>query len=320
MTSEDKAQVFDFLKNRFGEVSVQCKRNRFEWQFEKYPGGAKIYLCFHDQKLVGQSCFLPVTLQWRGERFSAAFSMDTMVSPDYQRKGIGEKFYQLKRDHYQIGLSSGQTRSAANLYKKMGWSVLGNYFEFRLVKRFPRFQGAKPFGKDLLSFLRCKFTIKKHNRKPRIVISSDLPEETLSELDRGLENEVFIKVGPEYLRWRYTEHPFHHYQYIQVFNERKRLGTCVVRVLKPGYYRLVDFYCLRQNLSELLQGISHSLDCYCIEGEMAGNSVKRYLIETGFSVSETNQHILGQSRHEGLTEKLMKSDWLVFGGDSDNDP
>lgn len=319
MTSEDKPQVSDFLKNHFGNDSVQCRRNRFEWQFERYPGGTKIYLCFHDHKLVAQICFLPVNLQLKNERLSGAFSIDTMVTQEYQRKGIGEKFHQLRLENFQVALSSGQSEANAKLYKKMGWSILGKYFEFRLVKRFPKLKRAKLFAKDILNYSHYKCTLKKYNEKPRIIISSDYPKELSQQLDRGLESEAFIRVSCDYLNWRYGGHPYFKYSYIQVFDGHKWLGTCVARISKPGYYRLVDFYCSRQNFPALLEGIAHPLDGYCIEGELAGVQLRKYFVETGFSVVNTNQHIMGSSKDEGVKDKLSKCDWLIFGGDSDND-
>ncbi len=319
MTPEDKPQVLEFLRNNFGSESVQCRPNRFEWQFERYPGGAQIYLCFHDEKLVAQSCFLPQILQVRNEQLTAAFSMDTMVAPEYRRKGIGEKFYQQKRENFQVGLSSGQTESAANLYKKMGWSILGSYFQFKLVKRFPRPQKAKLFAKDIVGYFRYKSRLNKFNKKPRVIISSNYSKEVLKQLDRGLESEIFPKVSGEYLSWRYSEHPFYRYQYIQVFDDHQYLGTCVARITKPGIYRLVDFYCPRENFYGLLEGIARSLDCYGIEGRMVGAPLKKYFIDTGFSAIDTYQHILGSSNHKGVMDKISKCNWLVFGGDSDND-
>ncbi len=319
MIPEDKPKISEFLRERFGSDAVQCRPGRFEWQFDRYPGRAKINLCFHQDRLVGQSCVLPVTLNVRNDRLSAAFSMDTMVSPDYQRKGIGEKFYQRKRDLVQVGLSSGQTQSAANLYKKMGWSVLGSYYQFRLVRRFPKLQRPRILAKDMLSYLRYQGATKKYNKKPHIVISSECPPALLRQLDRGLENEIFIKVTPEYLKWRYGEHPFYQYHYIQVYDGPQELGTCVARWRKPGTCRLVDFYCRRQNFPGLLEGIAHSLGCYDIEGKLVGAPLKKFFEETGFTLADSNQTILGNSKHNGLVETLSRSDWLVFGGDSDND-
>ncbi len=319
MIPADKPKVSDFLMRNFGSDSVQCRPGRFEWQFERYPGRARINLCFHEEKLVGQSCMLPLTLQFGNDRLSAAVSMDTMVSPDYQRKGIGEKFYQRKRNNFQVGLSSGQTLSAANLYKKMGWSVLGTYFQFRVVRRLPRLQKPKPLAKDILSYLRYRGTPRRYNKRPGLQVFSACPPGLLRLLDRGLENEVFIKVTPEYLKWRYEEHPFYQYQFLQVYDDGQELGTCIARWRKPGTCRLVDFYCPRENFPALLEGLVHSLDCYCIEGRMVGRPIRKFLAETGFTLDDSNQFIMGNSKIEGLLQNLSQKDWLIFGGDSDND-
>src|SRR5690349_20559928 len=135
MMPRDKPHVVDFLQKRFGPDAVQCRSGRFEWQFERYPGGSRIYLCFDRDRLVGQSCFLPVTLQLGSDRFSAAFSIDTMVDPEYRRRGIGERLHRIRLETFQVALSSGQSEANVKLYQKMGWPVLGRYFQFRLIRR-----------------------------------------------------------------------------------------------------------------------------------------------------------------------------------------
>ena len=145
MVHEDKPMVMDFLRINFGHNSVQCRKDRFEWLFERNPWKTIIYLSFSKNELIGQICFLPVKLRFKNKQLSAAFSIDTMISPEYRRKGIGRMLHQIRKEKYQVALSSGQSEANTRLYNKMGWLTLGTYFQFDLVKRFPKFKTSKLF-------------------------------------------------------------------------------------------------------------------------------------------------------------------------------
>jgi GNAT superfamily N-acetyltransferase len=320
MENKDKAVVFRFLQKHFGYQSVQCREGRFEWQFEKYPLNAKIYLCFDKQELVGQTCFLPVSLRLGNERLAAAFSLDTMVAPEYRRRGLGDEFFRTRLERYQVGLSPGQSEAAARLYEKMGgWLTLGEYFEFKVVKKLPKFQTLKSFVKDSLNYLNYKARMRRYNKKPRIKISRDFPQKMLNELDRGTPHEAFVAVDEDYLDWRYKNHPYFEYRYAHVFDGQKSLGVCVVRESGPENYRVVDFYCPRTNFPALLEGLAYAFNGYSIEGGIVANSLRRYFFETGYAIVRTSQRLIGSSKHDKIFEKLSKYDWLIFGGDADND-
>ncbi|HVH68778.1 MAG TPA: GNAT family N-acetyltransferase [Gemmatimonadales bacterium] len=319
MAPQDKPRLLMFLWRQFGADSVQCLPNRFEWQFERYPGGSKIYLCFDRDRLIGQCCFLPVTLQLGSESVSAAFSIDTMVDPEYRRRGIGERFHQIRLDNFQVALSSGQSEANAQLYQKMGWRVLGRYFEYRLMRWIPKPQRPRAFLRDLVDYARFQVRSRRGTKNLRTVVSPDCPDELHNRLDRGEVGEAFIKVERGYLTWRYREHPYFKYMSIQVFRGSEWLGACVARLTSTGCCRVVDCYCPRDNFPAVLEGIARSVDAPCIEGALAGSPLREHFVAFGFRILSTQQQIMGSSKDQSIREELSRHDWLMFGGDSDND-
>jgi len=320
MTNEDKNALICFLYDNFGKDSLQCKPNRFEWQVVNNPNNARAYLCFFSDELIGQTDYLPGLLRLGDEQFTAAFSVDTMILHKYRRKGIGQKFHQTRLDNYQVALSSGQSHANRKLYGKMGWKKLGSYFKFKIVKRFPKFEFNKLFIKDMFSFLRYKARVKRLNKNPSIKYMADFPDRMLNLLERGVDDEAYIKNDPVSLKWRYQDHPYFTYNYIEVFDGCLSLGCCVTRELTKGCCKLVDFYCKRGDLAGLLEGLTYSLNADCILGQIMGDSLQEYFRKTGFTVTLLpNGCLMGSSKDKRIYDKLDQYNWLLLGSDSDID-
>lgn len=318
-TESDKPLLLKFLKSAFGNQSIQGEKDRFDWLYNNYPLKAKIYLCLNGEKIIGQTFFLPIRLKLNDEIFSAAFSIDTMISASYRRKGIGTRFHRRRLENYQIALSSGQSSANEALYKKLGWALLGTYYSFRLVRKVPHFDSIKSFIKDSFIYLKYKCKIKYYNQNSRIKIYSHLPEKMYTHFDRGQEHDAFIEVNERYLTWRYIKHPYFSYKFIEVFERDRSLGVCVTREVRPGNFKIVDFYSERKNFLPMIDGLAKSLDAETIEGELIGIHLKKYFKMAGFYVQDTKTNLMGSSKNQQIIKKIQNSNWLLFGGDSDND-
>ncbi len=319
MAPDDKPVVLEFLRREFGEKSIQCKNDRFEWQCEKYPGAAKVYLCFDEHEMVGQVVFLPVRLLLGSAFRSAAFSIDTMVSEKYRRKGIGEGFHRLRLENYDVALSSGASDANRRLYEKMGWMKLGKYFEFRLVRKPPKISFRKCFAKDCVTYFRYLRKAKNLRRGGNIEVTKTIPHEAEHDLNRGQEGEAFLETDRGYLEWRYDEHPYFDYKYVQAWKRGKSLGFCLLREFLPDRYKLVDLYCRRENVRSFLGELAHGLDAYSIEGEMVGVPLVEEFLDVGFRVTWTDQFVTGSAKDTALVKLMRQSNWIVFMGDSDGD-
>lgn len=317
--SGDKEEVLLFLREQFGKESYQCKPGRYEWQFGQYPLDAKVYLCLHRNEIVGCVGFLPAKLLLGNEEVLGAFSIDTMVKAEYRRLGIGREFHSIRIKNYQIAISSGQSYSNARLYEKMGWLVAGQYFCARIVRQVPVYRDVKGYVKDWLTYLRFRKKQGISSLEPRVDVHDRMPMEMADRVDRGSDSECFVKVDEEYLSWRYENHPYFEYKYVNVYNCDEYLGTCICRELQPGCHRIVDIYCDRSDFPSLIEALSHALKGHSIECEMVARPLESVFRRAGYYVSPKNQNVVYGTRNQDLSRKLSKRSWLVYGGDSDND-
>jgi hypothetical protein len=271
--------------------------------------------------MVGVVFYLPVTLSYKGNEYSAAFGIDMMVDKAYRRMGIATELHKIREQNFQIALSSARSETNAIVLSRMGgWNRVDNYFKFRVVIRLPKIEFTKSFVIDLISWVLFRLTLRNPFESLTAEVSTSCPKNLEQFLaHRGLSDEAHVKTDLDFCSWRYEKHPYLKYRYVEITNEKGLLGHCVLRETAPGHHRLIDCFASFQNLRSLLHALPRVLNTGRIEGQWLGVRLKKTFLKSGYLVNQTPMHALWKSTDAEVTGRFSGAKWLFYGGDSDRD-
>jgi len=125
---EDHAAVAALYHRMYGP-NAEASLLRWQWQYERNPnlpdGIPLIWLLRLDGEVIGQYATMPVMLAVNGREIDAAWGMDVMITPEYQRGGFGRIMFE-KWDHNTgASIGIGLTDASAGLFKKLKWGDMG---------------------------------------------------------------------------------------------------------------------------------------------------------------------------------------------------
>ncbi len=320
MTKNELPQVLDFIRDVFPPNGHQNIKGWFEWQYLKYPYGFHVQICCDNEKIVAMSGFLPVIIYANGQKLSAAFSTNTIVHPSYRRQGLGGRLHKARLESYDIALSSGQSKANRNLYAKLGWKILGTYFNAMACKRPSDFFPLKWFGKQVVAW--GKWVIASQSiRRPVHLIDDE--EQVLNFVEKC----KFIRFpeaayGPihsaDYVYWRYKKHPYFQYRMVLVKEGKEELGVIVFRS-SEGQWIIVDIYGPNKNIVRLLTAFTKESPVNILRATAVGGHLHKCFQKAGWIVRPSDSLLIGQSMSSDIKNILEKGDWIFYAGDSDKD-
>jgi hypothetical protein len=320
MEQADIPVVRDFMSTNFGKTSHMGRTNWVDWQYVDNTEDTQIYLCLCGQRLVAMSGVIPVKLLIRDRVYSGAFSINTMVNHLHRRNGIAQQFHLQRLHNYDFALSSGQSPANRALYMKMGWSIYANYYDVLIVKKFPRPYFNKSFLKELYSWLHWKTgsTLISANDYS-LKMTTEVPAEAAYFSKKRWSKESIGPVRlPEYLQWRYQNHPYFDYYFVRVHHKEKLVGFAVMRD-GDACKILLDVYCKSTNLEEFLLAIASNLPTEKILGKITGASLKASFKKAHWTVMPDGTFLIGHSRNPDMRQTAKNMSWSFFLGDSDKD-
>lgn len=218
----------------------------FDWKYNRNPGGPCIMLVAEHpvQGIVGFAALTPYRIWLNGREGLCAQGADTMVHPDFRRKGIFTELTtrllkELKKQNYLFRYSAPGTMSMPG-YLNLGSSVLGfiphkvrlNPLNYLLRKAGRKFPTPEP-GEVARS---------REGWRMEVLTTAD---ERLDRLDADLAgiSKVRVRRDSSYLNWRFLENPI----------KRCSLVACLRR------YELMGYAIIRKNyLSDILFGTDNS--------------------------------------------------------------
>jgi len=215
---EDKAAVISVLGASHEGWHGEQNADFWRWKFERNPHGqARIYVSDDGGRIAGCYVLNPILLRVGETTIRSAQAVDAAVSPDYRGRGV---FTDLAQAAVKDAAEEG----------------------IRLIFTFPN-EGS--FGGQL------RVGFKPHMVLPKAYRPLSWPTRgrrfaglTLSELNkfdtrfdvfnRGSDQEVRVQRDPEYLQWRYYEHPTQTYETIICERDGEICGYCVLAVNVTG--------------------------------------------------------------------------------------
>lgn len=244
---EDKAAVISLLRASHEGWHGEQNANFWRWKFERNPHGqARIYVSDDGARIAGCYVLNPVLLRVGEATIRSAQAVDAAVSPDYRGRGVFTDLVQTAvKDAAEAGI--------------------------RLIFTFPN-QGS--FGGQLRVGFKPHMVLPKAHRpllwplKRRRVAGLTLGEvnsfdSRFDVFNRGSDQEVSVQRDPEYLQWRYCQHPTQTYETLTCERDGEIYGYCVLtlnvtrKLVSPGY--VVDLQVLPEAESAAAFLVYHAL-------------------------------------------------------------
>ncbi len=176
---EDLSQLHNLFILTYGEVD--SFKQRWKWQYLDHPQtkNIKMIVAEDGEKLVGTRSLFPQQIMLQGSKIQGVVSSDTMVHPDYRRRGIMDEIVNRSLDVAPVAYAKGVNPGMYTLLMKRGYKpIRPNTFmrsivsiskmvlaRFDLYKRVPvfeklhfdptsEFQYAESFGPEFDTFWR----------------------------------------------------------------------------------------------------------------------------------------------------------------------
>ncbi len=305
-----------FLAAHYLPERPQLRPGCLEWQYRDNPSGCDVRFIHIDGRLVGASGFLPCDIVVDGVRRRGAFSTNTFVDPLFRGRGIGRAIHESRLADYAWALSSGQSPANAQLYRRLGFLIVGRYRQCLAQTRLPRPSWRPRFARETASWLQwCTSAGPDAGLDVRI-------DETLPDVPAECYTDRFADVAvgptwtPEHVVWRYVRHPYFEYQFAVVVRASSPLGFAVVR-RHGGRFLLVDLYSPQAEQVNVLSAVARALGP--IAGQFTGAALDRVFRAAGWTTWPGSSRLMAKSRDPFLHLLLEQRSWCFFGGDSDAD-
>lgn len=265
---KDREEIWEFIKKAYGNRAIYKIPERWIWEFCNNPywneDKLPIWIAKDNNVIIGQTCAMRILLKIKNTIYPAAWSVDTIVLPEYRGKGVGSKLQRMNAENHEIFMSLSMSEANRNIKKRLG------SIEVESVKLFKRRLCLTP--KYIYDLLRLK---KEHNSKIaelllkiicpfklqyilifffNIIISfyshffikdRDCGSTEISEVERfGDEIEelwektqnnydIIVKRDCSYLNWKFTDQPSVKYHSFIAKRKGEIEGYMVLRISEP---------------------------------------------------------------------------------------
>ncbi len=243
---EDIEPIFHLMELAY--KNVDDYKSRWEWQYKNAPNAKdiKIFIAEHNGKIIASTSRFPVVIHVVNRVVDAMFSVDSVVHPDYRRKGVMEGLYRHTAKYFPIMLSKGTNPSMYKLLLKMG------YKEIR-----PNNYMISALSPVRLLMKRAKLSRRKSDIT--LPVLKDSGEYTFinrfgDEFDDFWERVSgqyagIVYKNSKYMNWRYKDIPGREYHAYYRKEDSVIISMIVVRV-RGDSGAIVDFIWDRAEISE----------------------------------------------------------------------
>lgn len=228
-----------------------------KWKYYSSPFGDCIVVMAYSQEgeLAGEISFGKYEFVDNGKIIKAIYSYQTMVHPNFQRKG----------------LFSSLTKKVIEIAKEQNIDVIFNFPNYNSYQPFLKLN-FKPLNglKYWISPGYFRTFLKQFNpislRKPFLVNKIDkYNTETIINFDKlakdirpySIRNVLYPNRTHDFLKWRYFSYPMYHYEIIQ-----SELGWAIVRVGKRGSFseaQIMEIFPFKEFDSSFLKSIKKQI-------------------------------------------------------------
>lgn len=362
-TMADKNEIWNFLKRAYGKRSKFKFPKRWNWEFVENPywEGMQlpIYLAIQDGKIIGQTCAMYIPLRIGMDTYKAAWSVDTIVLPEYRRQGIGGQLQRMSASMHRIFMSLSMSPTNRRIKSKLGSKPIVTVYSFRRWIKVNRVSFCNAVKRRIakskflseLWRLGCRFLyldgilVSIINAGIAIRISlakqpdpdSDITIREVAvfddEIDKFWEKTrhqygVMVERNRKYLNWKYVEQPHMKHRKFIATRDNEICGYIVLRKGEPPESNvgiISDLYSSIEDNKTLGKLIGFAVDFFAnnVEAIRCATSIDEFKeILTRFCFSNEQEDVLmAYSNENGLITKLKSQlgPWFLSKGDHDWD-
>lgn len=267
LKKEEIKDLKEFIVRGYGDKYILLDDVHLKWQFFDNPFWGKedpAIKVFKDenQKIRGILGLIPYKYQVQDKELKAVFLCNLLVEDCFRCVGIGPALIQNVVDtgEYDIVFTTGFNYDIKYMYERMaGWKIMDNLERYVLILNSERVNN--------LFELKERLLIKDFD-------TSKLPnfsEIQVSEIENFDDQDFFnfwskmkryfnitISRSPEYLNWRYANHPKINYKILGAYKNNEMSGYLVARIEEKEeikVIRIVDFVALQESREILLKNL-----------------------------------------------------------------
>jgi hypothetical protein len=121
---DDVNELFELFKATYGDDSAYRQRWNYEYEKNPHKDQIKIIIAESDGRFVGATTRLPFQIRWGKRIIDTAFSVNSMVHPQFRRMGIMDNLYHKGAEIFEILFSKGTAPGMFKLLIKMGYRTV----------------------------------------------------------------------------------------------------------------------------------------------------------------------------------------------------
>lgn len=237
-------QVCQLRQQVFGGFDPQEDERYLKWRYLSHPKcDSCLWVFEHNDKVIAAIGCEPVELVCEDKTLDAIRSMDIIVAPEYDGRGLGAWMNLYMQTHHACVLASGATESSFSMLKKMTTSlpVRKNYrllfkTQHLIANKLGSPLAAVFVAPVLDTWLKIKRTVcraKLNNLENHLTIREiQSVDELIAKLPdhQGVLGEVKVLRNKDYLRWRYGNNPNYQFNIHGLFSNNQLIGYVISRI------------------------------------------------------------------------------------------
>ena len=328
LEKKDERGLLDFFASNlktWGEF-----RQFWEWRQKGLPhsGGETAVIAKADEEMLGCVGIVPANITLNGERVTASWQQDSLVSPSMRGKGLGKRLVKEGAKGWDLVMSKGTNKPMYGLRKSLGFVDVPNpNYLVRVCK--PR-TTIRDLKKTHIEYVLClwKTALPMPGADTAIQVK-DVNEfdPTLDTLAHSLskQNVFRLNKGQGYLNWRYFQCPGKRYKVFRAGGEQA-CGAIVLNItgaeLDEGW--IVDMICSHNDkncaYALLLKAIRY-FEEQCVSRIWAFSTLpaaRKWLFRFGFVPTNQTPRFTYRVHGEGVDPgTLANATWDFWHGDGD---
>lgn len=251
----DKLAILGVMDISFESVqrssSVRRGSDFWDWKYSISPyGRASVHVIKFDGRVAAAASLWPMIFHWQGSRLRALQACDTVVHPDFRRRGLFDALIKARKSraaelNVDFIFNFPNANSLAG-YQKAGWRLLGRVpWYVRVLKPVSLIRDRLDKG------LSVAMDVPQHYRLREAIA------ETLVEAGIGDTRGLSIDRPAGFWRWRFCQRPNRQYGLICTENSCQSFAIFTLSKKSSGLVEMVvvDFIATRGTLSPLLGAI-----------------------------------------------------------------
>ncbi len=262
LTASDNDLIISVGRQTFGNQFCKDPEDYFKWKYVNLPGGpARGLVALSGSDVAGAYSVIPMRFLLNGRVTLGACSFDTMISPQYQRRGLfiklaSELYRALGKDGFNLVYGFPNKNSFHGLTQHLGWKRINSYHTYIILtsvdkrfmgnnlKRLPHYA----VGKSLAAIHAAIVHICGLSVRDVSAIHVHKYDEELHNIwiksDKTQWPYCLIRDG-DFLKWRFFDNPEHEYHtLLTVSKKHGPIGYAVFKIADVGHLRtatLMDY-------------------------------------------------------------------------------